>query len=105
VRTVAARVGTSPPWQRAPAWGDLTGQEYGAASDAFGGLVARVERLQDAGLLGITSAHDAAHAFAALCEGLAVGELRSSIPLEDPERFWRADLGSLVAGFRCAEPA
>lgn len=91
-------------FQRAPAWMDMPGEVFGAATSSFRALILRFERLQAAGLLGPYAPYEAAHMFDALCEGLAVGELRGSIPPDDPERLWHGALGSLVAGF-AAVPA
>jgi AcrR family transcriptional regulator len=67
-----------------------------AASDALGGLFARVERVADADLLGGRSIRDAVFEFDALCEGLAVAELRGHVAGED---IWRDALGVLVRGW------
>ena len=67
-----------------------------AQSDAFGGLIARVQRLADADLLGERPTLDAVFEFDALCEGLAVFELRGSIARE---AMWRDALGALVSGW------
>ena len=72
-----------------------------AASAALAGLFDRVQRLADAGLLGGRSADDAIFAFDALCEGLAVVELRGNI---SGERSWRDALCALVMGW-AAVPA
>jgi AcrR family transcriptional regulator len=80
----------------APAWTD---EVLGAANAAFSVLVARVQRLHDAGLLGTHSVGTAVNAVHALCEGLAIFELRCSMPAEDGERFWQEALACLVAGF------
>lgn len=75
-----------------------------AARAAFNGLVAKVERLDAAGLLGGRSAADAAVQFHACCEGLTTVELRKTlIPKGEEERMWRDTLGALVAGF-AAQP-
>ncbi len=79
------------------------GAEVGAeAADAFAGLVARVERLRAADLLGGRSAWVAATEFHALCEGLAAVELRGAIPAERAPWLWRDALGALVTGFASA---
>jgi AcrR family transcriptional regulator len=67
-----------------------------AASDALGGLFARVQRLADARLLGGRPTRQAAFEFDALCEGLAVAELRGNIAGEEA---WRDALGALVRGW------
>jgi AcrR family transcriptional regulator len=89
--------------QHAPAWAEVPDGVMGAATDALGILVSRMSRLQDAGCLGPHTLSSATLAFHALCEGLAAGELRGSTPADEGERFWRAALGALVAGF--AHPA
>jgi AcrR family transcriptional regulator len=76
-----------------------TDEVFGAATHAFGFLIARVQRVQDAGLLGTHSVNTAVNAVHALCEGLAIGELRRSIASEDAERIWQEALACLVAGF------
>jgi len=73
-----------------------------AASDALGGLFARVQRLADADLLGGRATEDAVFEFDALCEGLAVAELRGSIAGEE---LWRDALGVLVRGWAGAPRA
>jgi AcrR family transcriptional regulator len=70
-----------------------------AALDALAGLIARVERLETAGLLGPRTVRDAVWEFHALCEGLAAVELRGLMPRGEEERIWRDGLGALVAGF------
>ena len=42
---------------------------------------------------------DAVTEFHALCEGLAVLELRSALPPGEEERIWREALTALVRGF------
>ena len=70
-----------------------------AAVNALAGLATRVERLEAAGLLGERSVRDAVTEFHALCEGLAVLELRSALPSGEEERIWRQALTALVRGF------
>ena len=69
-------------------------------------LLAKVQRVADAGLLGSTSVHDGAMAFNALCEGLANSELRDTIlsilPAGEEERAWRDSLTALVRGFNAS---
>jgi AcrR family transcriptional regulator len=67
-----------------------------AASDALGGLFARVQRLADADLLGGRSARDATFQFDVLCEGLAVAEVRGNVA---GEGGWRDALNVLVRGW------
>ena len=86
--------------QHGPAWPELPGEVVGAATDALGILVARVQRLQDSGRLGSHALSSATLVFHALCEGLAAGELRGGMPPPGGgERFWREALATLVAGF------
>jgi hypothetical protein len=58
-----------------------------------------VERLEAAGVLGGRTVPDAVTEFHALCEGLAVLELRSALPSGEEERIWRQALTALVRGF------
>jgi hypothetical protein len=66
-------------------------------------LLAKVQRVADAGQLGSTSVQDAAVAFNAMCEGLANSELRGTIlrilSAGEEERAWRDSLTALVRGF------
>jgi AcrR family transcriptional regulator len=68
---------------------------------AVAGLVAKVERLDQAELLGGRCVDEAVFAFDALCEGLAELELRSRLSLREDEREprWRDALTALVAGW------
>ena len=91
--------------QHAPAWSEVPGEVRGAAADALGTLMARVERLQEAGRLGAHDIQRATAAFHAVCEGLAVVELRGAVPSGDHAQFWREALGCLVAGFAASDPA
>ena len=78
-----------------------------AGLEALAGLHALVERLEPAGLLGGRSVRQAVTEFHALCEGLAVVELRTQLPLGPPrsdpgeaaEEIWRDALAALVRGF------
>jgi AcrR family transcriptional regulator len=83
---------------------ERAGEVMGAATDALGILVGRVERLQEAGLLGSHTLASATCAFHALCEGLATAELRGGVPSADAEQVWIEALGTLVAGFALASP-
>jgi AcrR family transcriptional regulator len=66
-------------------------------------LLARVERLEAAGLLGDKPVPEAAVEFIAMLEGLANAELRGAVlrllPEGDEERAWRNALTTLVRGF------
>lgn len=80
------------------------GPEVTAARQrAWGGLVAKVERLESAGLLDGKPAPEAALEFNAMMEGLANAELRGAVlrllPEGDEERAWRTALATLVCGF------
>ena len=78
-----------------------------ARERAFPKLVARVQRLKDAGLLDRKSAREGAVEFNAMCEGLANAELRGQtlriLPPGEEERAWRRALRTVVRGF--GEPA
>jgi hypothetical protein len=69
-------------------------------------LLAKVQRVADAGQLGSTSVRDGAVAFNAMCEGLANSELRDTIlrilPAGEEERAWRDSLTALVRGFNAS---
>lgn len=67
---------------------------------ALAGLVAKVDRLGQADLLGGRSVNEAVCVFHALCEGLAELELRSRLPPGGEELIWRDALSALVAGLR-----
>jgi AcrR family transcriptional regulator len=69
------------------------------AREALAGLSARVQRIEDAGLLGGYTVREAVLAFHALCEGLAAMELRALFPAGDEPRLWREALHALVRGF------
>lgn len=80
------------------------GQELTEAREqVFPRLVAKVKRLEDAGLLDGRSAREAAVEFNAMCEGLANAELPGStlpiLPAGRDERAWRVALASLIRGF------
>ena len=77
----------------------------GAQADALAGLERRVERVREAGLLGERTVYEGAHAFHALCEGLAAMELRSPRGGADQEQVWRGALTALVRGFSSAGSA
>lgn len=66
-------------------------------------LLAKVERLEAAGLLGDKPIPEAAVEFIAMLEGLANAELRGAVlrllPEGDEERAWRNALATLVRGF------
>lgn len=67
---------------------------------ALAGLVARVDRLAQADLLGGRSVDEAVCVFDALCEGLAELELRNAVPFDVSELTWRDALSALVAGWQ-----
>jgi AcrR family transcriptional regulator len=81
---------------------ELAREFANAAAEAFGGLQARVTRVEAAGLLGGRSVRDAACEFHALCEGLAAVELRGQMTPGEETRIWRDALTALVAGFALA---
>jgi AcrR family transcriptional regulator len=74
------------------------------AREALAGLAARIERLEEAGLLGERAVPHAVNAFHALCEGLAAMELRSLLPAAEAEQIWRDGLTALVRGFATTAP-
>jgi AcrR family transcriptional regulator len=80
------------------------GPELTAARErAFAGLLARVERVAEAGLLGDKPVREAAVEFNAMMEGLSNAELRGAIlrllPEGEEERAWRLALETVVSGF------
>jgi AcrR family transcriptional regulator len=78
----------------------LAAQFGAAAAETFAVLEAKVQRVNDAGLLGDRTVRDAAVEYHALCEGLASVELRGGlIAAGTAERVWRDALSALVAGF------
>jgi AcrR family transcriptional regulator len=77
----------------------LTAGIRAAADDALVGLTERMERLQAAGGLGDRSVREGVVAFQAMCEGLAVMELRCWWEPGTHEQAWRGALGALVRGF------
>lgn len=72
-------------------------------------LQARVQRLQDAGLLGDKAVPDAARELNAMWEGLANAELRGDvlriIPRGEEDRAWREALTTVLRGFGVSSPA
>ena len=85
------------------------GPELTAARErSLAGLLAKVQRVADGGLLGNTSVRDGAVAYNAMAEGLANSELRGTIlrilPEGDEERAWRDSLTALVRGFNSNGP-
>lgn len=80
------------------------GPELTAARDrAWNQLLAKVQRLDDAGLLGERSVREAAVEFNAMLEGLANAELRGSVfrnlPAGNEEETWHNALETVVRGF------
>jgi AcrR family transcriptional regulator len=78
-----------------------------ARSRAFAGLLDKVRRLDDAGLLGHKSIQEAAVEFDAMLEGLANAELRGAIlpnlPPGGEEAAWRAALTTVIRGFSAGD--
>ena len=84
------------------------GPELTAARQrAWGELIAKVARLESAGLLGGKPVPEAALEFNAMMEGLGNAELRGAVlrllPEGNEEQAWRTALATLVRGF--ASPA
>jgi len=80
------------------------GPELAAARGrAWAQLVARVQRLGDAGLLGKRTVEQAAVEVNAMLEGLANAELRGpvfrNLPAGGEERAWRDAIATVIAGF------
>lgn len=71
-------------------------------------LHAKIQRVEDAGLLGAKTVVEAAVEFNAMLEGLANAELRgSTLPILSPgseERTWRDALTTVVRGFAASAP-
>ena len=71
-------------------------------------LHAKIQRIEDAGLLGRKTVLEAAVEFNAMLEGLANAELRgSTLPILPPgseERTWRDALTTVVRGFAASAP-
>jgi hypothetical protein len=72
-----------------------------ASQEAFGLLIDRFRRLEEAGLLVGHDPRAAAAVFNALCEGMATTELRMAPSRfgPDPEQVWRRAVTVLIAGF------
>ena len=79
-----------------------------ARRGALAGLEARVQRLENAGLLGHKSVRQATVEFNAMCEGLANAELRGAtlriLPEGHEERAWCDGLRTLIEGFGALAP-
>jgi AcrR family transcriptional regulator len=80
------------------------GPELIAARErAFAQLLAKVQRVHEAGLIGDKTVAEAAIEFNAMLEGLANAELRGTIlrilPQGEEEAVWRAALTTVVRGF------
>jgi AcrR family transcriptional regulator len=75
-----------------------------ARQSSFRRLIAKVQRLEHAGLLGDKPVEEAVIEFQAMCEGLGNFELRGAtiglLPAGREEQAWRAAFTSLVRGFR-----
>jgi AcrR family transcriptional regulator len=84
--------------------GFTAGPELTAARQrAWAQLVAKVKRLEQAGLLGDKPATEAAAEFDSMMEGLANAELRGAVlrllPEDSEEQAWRNALTSVVRGW------
>jgi len=86
-------------FQHVPIGSEVAADFRPTQSRAFAGLIARVERLEEAGGLGRRPVMDAVFAFDALTEGLAAVEIRQVLPRGREEVLWRYALESLVRGF------
>lgn len=79
-----------------------------ARAHAHTRLNAKVQRVEDAGLLGKKTVQEAAVEFNAMLEGLANAELRGStlpiLALGTEERTWRDALTTVVRGFAASAP-
>jgi AcrR family transcriptional regulator len=75
-----------------------------ARMDALAVLHTRFEPLAAADLLGGRSIHEAAMQFHALCQGVALTELRDNPLTPDPDRFWRNAFHALITGFADSTP-
>lgn len=85
------------------------GPELTAARQrAWTQLLAKVQRVEDAGLLGDRSAPEAAVELIAMLEGLGNAELRGGVlrtlPEGHEEETWRNALATVVNGFSAARP-
>jgi Tetracyclin repressor-like, C-terminal domain len=85
------------------------GPELAAARErAFARLLAKVQRVADANLLGRKSVAEAAVEFNAMLEGLANAELRgttlSILPTGGEEHAWRDALTTVIRGFGASAP-
>lgn len=76
-----------------------SGQFRDEGAAAWAGLGSLVARLENDGGLGGRTTEEASLQFHALCEGLAMLELRGLLPDSQQERIWRAALRALVTGF------
>lgn len=79
-----------------------------ARAQAHALLHAKIQRVEDAGLLGGKTVREAAVEFNAMLEGLANAELRgSTLPILPPggeEHTWRDALTTVVRGFAASAP-
>jgi AcrR family transcriptional regulator len=80
---------------------DVSPDTRTASQEAFGLLIDRFRRLEEAGLLVGHDPRAAAAVFNALCEGMATTELRMAPSRfgPDPEQVWRRAVTVLIAGF------
>ena len=83
---------------------DLAAEFETARLNALEGLVARITRLEHAGLLAGRNVWHALSHFHALCEGLAEMELRGNLPRGEEAPMWRDALNALVAGLAIRTP-
>jgi len=77
-----------------------------SAERALGGLHDAIRRLEDAGGLGGRTVQEATWQFHALCEGLAIVDLRAGTPNppDDTTPRWADALTALITGWRATRP-
>jgi AcrR family transcriptional regulator len=82
--------------------GDVGARSGTSAGRALGALHKLIRRVEQAGGLGGRTREQATWQFHALCEGLAIMDLRGAptCPAHDSTPIWTDALGALVAGWR-----
>jgi len=78
----------------------------GSAERALGALHDLIRRLEHAGGLGGRTVQEATWQFHALCEGLAIADLRAGTPQpsDDTTARWADALTALISGWRTSRP-